>query len=160
MTLYCHRQVANKLSRIPIRDTSSSVCKKNKKASSDVTMRVDDIVTQVSLYHVELYRRALFISVNTVSSHFNRRHLPVPKGDTCKGNCMRWGCIKDSRTRGRDKAPRAATPGYADIGAWRAHNAHGQLFPRYRAKDSWRKSGKGNEREKTSGKANAKNVCL
>ena len=25
---------------------------------------------------------------------------------------------------------------YADIGAWRAHNAHGQLFPCYRAKDS------------------------
>lgn len=67
------------------------------------------------------------------------------KGDTCKGNCMRGERIKDSRTRGRDKTPRAARAamsGYADIGAWRAHNARGQLFLRYRAKDSWRRSGR------------------
>lgn len=75
---------------------------------------------------------------------------------------MRGGCIKDSRTRGRDKVPRAlraAMPEYADIGAWRAHNAHGQLFPRYRAKDSGGKRLEGGMREKTS-ETNAENVCL
>lgn len=42
-------------------------------------------------------------------------------GDTCKGNCMQGGCIKDSRTRGRDKALQRR---YADTGARRARIMH------------------------------------
>jgi len=107
-------------------------------------------LTALKFARVELHRRRRFIyrDERAPSQRFFRRAAISRRDAACKGNCMRW---RDAlRILGHEEEiRRRAMQRHSERTYQRAHNAHGQLFPLYRAKVS--RGGERNPRRRARG---------